>query len=127
VLVLEDDSDQRELVAEILSAAGYDVRVAANGLVAREALSQSPDAVLLDLNGVGDDGFWAALEAVSPRPARLLVSGDPHLRELARTLQADAVVMKPFSLNGLLAQLALALKARESASGLWSLAPVPAT
>ncbi len=50
VLVIEDDQAIREGVAEVLSAEGYTVAEAANGLEGlREARDQPPSLIVLDL------------------------------------------------------------------------------
>ncbi|MET0339535.1 MAG: response regulator [Polyangiales bacterium] len=52
VLLVEDDDDIREVVAEVLRDAGYDVREAENGKVALEQLEHlhgTPCLILLDL------------------------------------------------------------------------------
>src|SRR6266498_2691807 len=50
ILVVDDDSDQREGIAEVLEIQGYCVATAANGWEALElATSTSPSLILLDL------------------------------------------------------------------------------
>lgn len=52
LLVVDDDDNERELLAGLLRLYGYEVDVAANGVEALEALEKntSPDLVLLDVN-----------------------------------------------------------------------------
>ena len=58
VLVVDDDTDVRTLVAELLTRAGYTVSEAPNG---REALKllfdERPDLVLLDISMPELDGW----------------------------------------------------------------------
>src|SRR6266542_3237001 len=50
ILVVDDDPDQREGLAEILEISGYCVATAANGCEALEvAVKISPDLILLDM------------------------------------------------------------------------------
>jgi len=51
VLVVDDDADIRDCMADVLESAGYDVRTAANGKEGLEALcgGYRPCVVLLDL------------------------------------------------------------------------------
>src|ERR1700733_11027616 len=50
ILVVDDESDIRSLLKEILSEEGYEVDVAANAVQARASrLRQTPDLVLLDI------------------------------------------------------------------------------
>jgi DNA-binding response OmpR family regulator len=57
VLIVEDEVDIREAMAEALSDAGYEVLQANNGQVGLiMALSQKPDAILLDIRMPVMDG-----------------------------------------------------------------------
>ena len=60
VLIVDDFQDNREMYAEFLAFAGFDVIQAANG---REALDQAfahlPDIILMDLSLPGLDGWEA--------------------------------------------------------------------
>jgi CheY-like chemotaxis protein len=58
VLVVEDDEEIREVIAEVLSDQGYSVETAENGRVALERLDGStPCVVLLDLMMPVMDGW----------------------------------------------------------------------
>ena len=58
ILIAEDDSAIRELLADLLREAGYEVRTAADGREALERLlSYPPDLLLLDVNMPQIDGF----------------------------------------------------------------------
>jgi CheY-like chemotaxis protein len=58
ILVVEDDGDQRELIARILLEAGYMVRSVANGLEASASCLQvRPDMVVSDVHMPGMSGF----------------------------------------------------------------------
>ncbi len=60
VLVVDDFQDAREMYAEYLEYAGYRVATAANGAEAVEkALSERPDAILMDLSMPLMDGWEA--------------------------------------------------------------------
>jgi chemosensory pili system protein ChpA (sensor histidine kinase/response regulator) len=51
VLVVDDDRDLRELFTRVLRIAGFDVRLAVDGVTAlRQIEHQVPDAVVLDLD-----------------------------------------------------------------------------
>jgi CheY-like chemotaxis protein len=64
VLVVDDDGDLRESIAEILLLRGYRVRSCANGKEALAAIRQAPPALLLlDLMMPVLDG-WGVLERV---------------------------------------------------------------
>jgi two-component system chemotaxis response regulator CheY len=70
ILVVEDDADVRECLADILSGEGYFVHTAADGRDALGALERIPQpcVVLLDLMMPGMNG-WDFLEAIRQTPA----------------------------------------------------------
>jgi CheY-like chemotaxis protein len=109
VLVVEDDSDIRETVAELLVEEGYGVHTANSGLEALDHLSAAgslPDVVLLDLMMPVMDGWtfydqlqkeprWAALPIV-------VISADANVHEKAARLRPVACLRKPVGIDELL-------------------------
>lgn len=76
ILVVDDDADHRELLADSLSAMGYSVEQAENGRLALDRLEeQLPALLLLDLKMPVMSG-WAVLEALRQMPR---ASGIPVL------------------------------------------------
>src|SRR5437867_2406821 len=77
VLVVDDDRDIRELVADVLRHAGYAVTTAGDGPAALLAMDKcAPDVILLDLvmpNGGGEE-FLRAYRAGERAPAGVLVA-----------------------------------------------------
>lgn len=68
VLVVDDDNDLREVVAEAIAAAGYTVDEAENGQVAVEKMrAETPCIVLLDLMMPVMDG-WEVVEIMDADP-----------------------------------------------------------
>jgi CheY-like chemotaxis protein len=60
LLIVDDDSDLREVLSELLRYKGYDVRAARDGAEALgllDAAPKLPDAILLDLSLPGLDGL----------------------------------------------------------------------
>ena len=91
ILVVDDDANVRELLKLHLSAAGYEVRVAADAIAAGYlVLRSAPDLIICDINMPHMDGFEfvAALkaDATLPRiPVIFLTSyneGDDRGKEL---------------------------------------------
>jgi CheY-like chemotaxis protein len=109
VLVVEDDSDIRESVVEILADEGYDVSAAGDGRQALELLRSSaprPDLILLDLMMPVMNGFQFREEQLKdPELARipvLVVTADANARAKAEALGAAGFVQKPLKIQPLL-------------------------
>ena len=106
ILVVDDDSDIREVVGEALEFAGYEVATAREG---REGLalcrSFRPTLILLDLMMPGMSG-WEFRSAQQQDP---LISTIPVVVVTALghdpDIAASAVLAKPFRLDDLLAQV----------------------
>ena len=81
ILVVDDDTNVRELLKLHLSAAGYEVRVAADAIAAGYLVLRSvPDLIICDINMPHMDGFEfvSALKAdTTPPKLRLSVSAHP--------------------------------------------------
>jgi phosphate regulon transcriptional regulator PhoB len=117
VLIVEDESDIRELVLHHLKREGYLVSAAASGEEAlRQVRTAPPDLVLLDLmmpamNGLEvcrrlrQDPATAALPVVM-----LTAKGDEVDRVLGLEIGADDYVVKPFSPKELLARVRAVLR-----------------
>ncbi len=61
VLIVEDDRQVRETVADYLEAQGYEVEQAEDGAAMRKVLAgHVPDLVLLDVKLPGEDGLALA-------------------------------------------------------------------
>ena len=103
VLVVDDDEDIRDTIAEVLRDAGYAVRVAADGGRALvDMRDYAPCVVLLDLMMPLVDG-WQVVEEMRRDPELAdipvcIVSAQAALAPAATV----AVLSKPVSLQGLL-------------------------
>lgn len=119
VLVADDSESIRRLVRAMLAGEGYDIREAADGVEALEALraSEEPLIVLLDYRMPRLDGFQVLQAAAADR--RLLARNEyiiitseagtfpEAFIDLLRSLSIR-VLPKPFSKDGLVASVALA-------------------
>jgi len=111
VLVVEDDPSVRGLLQTLLSAEGYEVATASDGLAGLVKAAASPPAlVLLDLM-MPDLGGVRVLEEMRDDPELadipvIVVTGKidavPSMREL---LGEDNVFLKPFAVGELLARV----------------------
>ena len=112
VLIVEDDENIRDDLAQILSRKGYSIATAAHGADALAYLRASPPpcVVVLDLMMPVMDGWTLRLEML--KDLRLgaipvvLVSGAGSLEKDARALGVVDFVSKPFRVSELLAVIA---------------------
>ena len=106
ILVIDDDSDIREVVGEALQFAGYEVTTARDG---REGLIQArsfrPTLILLDLMMPGMSGW--AFRAAQLRDAALAAIPVVVVTALGTDpdIQVEAVLAKPFRLEDLLVRV----------------------
>ena len=107
ILVVEDDSDNRESLGLLLEMWGHQVSLAESGERAIAlATAQEPDVVLLDLGLPGIQGNHVAmiLKASASPPFIIAYTGFERLESEARIAGCDAFVVKP-SLDKLAAVL----------------------
>jgi len=100
VLVVEDDKDLRQMLAQLLTAEGFVAEVAENGRVALDALTGGlrPRVILLDLMMPVMDGFaFRAAQRSQPAIADIpiVVLTAIAERERAQPLHAVATLRKP--------------------------------
>jgi len=114
VLVVDDDTDIRGLVRELLERSGYDVLEAPDGNEGlRIFYAEQPDLVILDVSMPGLDG-WGVLGRIrelSDVPVVMLTARAEELDKV-RGLRAgaDDYVTKPFGRQELLARVDAALR-----------------
>ncbi len=116
VLVVDDEPTIGEVVSAYLQRAGYETRVAADGLAALDAVAErSPDLIVLDLMLPGLDGL-EVMRRVRERPERrsaiilLTAKGAEADRVIGLRLGADDYVVKPFSPAELVARVDAVLR-----------------
>jgi CheY-like chemotaxis protein len=109
VLIVDDDPDIRESVADALEDEGYRVASASNGSEALRLLRERqlrPDVILLDLMMPVMDGVqFCAEQQLDPELSKIpivLVSASGSSRALAQQLHAAACMSKPVRLDDLL-------------------------
>lgn len=114
ILVVDDDTEIRNLLHEYLQKQGYRVTTAADGKGLRAAVAVShPDLIILDLMLPGEDGLTLCrdLRAKSEIPIIMLTArGDETDRIVGLELGADDYVAKPFSPRELLARIKSVLR-----------------
>ncbi len=136
ILVVDDESDIRSLIQEILSDEGYDVTVAADAGEARAARDQrNPDLVLLDIWMPDTDGIsllreWSQQSKYACPVVMMSGHGTVDTAVEATRLGAFDYIEKPLSLAKLLRTVERALKssgapARPASPGLATGVAVP--
>jgi CheY-like chemotaxis protein len=109
VLIVDDDSNIRDMLSLFLSHKGYTVATAANGQEALDTLGQAtemPDLILLDLmmpvmSGVEFRDVQRQDEALAAIPVAV-ISAAENLQDKAPQLDADTYLAKPIDFAALL-------------------------
>ena len=115
ILIVDDDSDIAEGLAELLFAVGHETRSAANGVEGLRRITEDvPDVVLLDAEMPVLDGPGMARTLgdrhAGQRPIPIVVlSGSADIRNIARRMGTPHFLKKPFSLALLIEVIAAAL------------------
>jgi DNA-binding response OmpR family regulator len=114
ILVVDDDSQMRELLAEYLGQYGFRVTGVADGEAMRQVLASSVvDLIVLDLRLRAEDGMRIAraLRAESSIPIVMLTGRTDDVdRILGLELGADDYLTKPVNLRELLARIRTVLR-----------------
>jgi two-component system OmpR family response regulator len=111
VLVVDDDREIRQMVAEYLQKNGLRATVVADGREMRAALDTSPvDLIVLDIMMPGDDGLVLCRNLRTSKhravPVLMLTARDDETdRIVGLEMGADDYVVKPFSPRELLARI----------------------
>lgn len=108
VLIVDDDEDIRQILADILRSEGYDTALAADGKEALEYLERHtpPCAILLDLMMPVMDGWeFSRLARMDPRFVSIpivVMSAHVNARQASSTLSAYSFLEKPLDMDRLL-------------------------
>jgi len=112
ILVVEDQEDNRRIIHDLLTSAGYEMIEAVSGEEGVTLAEQHrPDLILMDIQLPGVDGYEAA-RRIKANPALrhipiIAVTSYALSGDEAKALAAgcDAYVAKPFSPRALLAKI----------------------
>ena len=115
ILIVDDDSDIREMVALLLSKAGFGYDMAANGNEALALCAQKQfDVVLLDIMMPEADGYAFCRELRTNNQKCFIIFitalDGPDVLEKALLLGGDDFVRKPFEPRELLARIGACLR-----------------
>ncbi|MEE2714071.1 MAG: response regulator [Planctomycetota bacterium] len=122
VLIVEDEEGVRELLQDVLDAAGFEVEAAPGGPEALESFRARPaDVVITDLGMVPMTGWDVAREVklLEPLTPVILVTGwgGEIDQATARRNQVDLLLNKPFDLKQVVAAVKEAVHRRDAAVG----------
>jgi DNA-binding response OmpR family regulator len=113
VLLVEDDNDLRQMLASAIGKKKHTVIEASNG---RDALNKFKyslvDLVVTDLLMPEQDGIGLIMELKKAKESLRIIAisgggkaGPSNYLDIARTLGADAVFSKPFSLQDIMREI----------------------
>jgi two-component system KDP operon response regulator KdpE len=124
ILIVDDEPQIRRVMRTTLSSNGYAVLEAKTGEEALEVIrKERPELVLLDVNMPGMSGLEVCREIRDQSDIAIImltVRNTEHDKVMALDAGADDYVVKPFSIEELLARIRAALRRTSSAE------PVPA-
>lgn len=115
ILVVEDDKDIQEIVAEILKAEGYEVVTAGNGLEGYTHFKEDePDLIILDVMMPKMDGYQMAKlvrQKDQAIPIIMLTALEEEYDEIKGfEIGVDDYIAKPFSFNILIKRVKAVLR-----------------
>ena len=117
VLIVDDDPSVRSMLAEYLTAHGYEVSQAASGAAMRAELARAaPAVVLLDIGLPGEDGLTLARYLRERHDVGIIMvtgAGDVVDRVAGLEVGADDYIAKPFDPRELRARLKSVLRRLE--------------
>ena len=120
LLIVDDDTSVRNMLAEYLSDHGFAVRMAGDGQTMRAEIERElPDLVLLDLRLPGEDGLTLARflrEHYDVGIVMVTASGDTVDRVVGLEVGADDYIAKPFDPRELLARIKSVLRRMQARS-----------
>ena len=109
ILVIEDTKDNRQILRDLLTAAGYDIIEAEDGLTGvTMATDQQPDLILMDIQLPVIDGYEATRRLKADPATRhipiVAVTSYALAGDEAKTREAgcDGYIAKPYSPRNLL-------------------------
>jgi DNA-binding response OmpR family regulator len=118
LIVVDDDAGLSAMLADYLSVAGHDVRLAADAPALDRLIDTAlPDLLILDVSLPGEDGFSIARRIRQQRDVSIIMlTGAIDLvdRVVGLELGADDYVTKPFSLSEIAARIDAILRRRHA-------------
>lgn len=115
ILLIEDDREIQTTISGVLQAAGYEVRVAPNGVEGQKLVHEDrPDLIVTDMMMPRMGGFPVLefLKSLKDAPPVIMITANEGGRHkaYAEMLGVSAYLRKPFAMDVLLDAVAEALK-----------------
>ena len=112
ILIIDDDSDLRDVIAELLTLDGHEIIVAENGIHGIEQYKNHlPDLVITDLEmpRMGGAELMESLIAEFHHVPFIVISGSTNMELISQVidLSANRLLHKPFDIDMLLEAVAL--------------------
>lgn len=122
VLLIEDDREIQATLSGVLQAAGYEVRIAPNGIEGQKRVEEDrPDLIVTDMMMPRMGGFPVLefLKTLKNAPPVIMITANEGGRHkaYAEMLGVSAYLRKPFAMDVLLDAVSTAIKKAESAPG----------
>lgn len=121
ILLIEDDREIQTTISGVLQAAGYEVRIAPNGVEGQKLVHEDrPDLIVTDMMMPRMGGFPVLefLKSLKDAPPVIMITANEGGRHkaYAEMLGVAAYLRKPFAMDLLLDAVAEALKKSNSKS-----------
>lgn len=116
ILVVDDEQDICKLLKEYLEMEGYLVYTGKNGMEAMESLKYQPDMIILDVNMPDLDGYTVCekiRDYVDCPILFLTARTEEHDRVSGFKAGGDDYIVKPFSIDEMLARIEAHLRREE--------------
>jgi len=120
ILVVDDDESIRKVLATILEEKGYIVDTVENG---KEAIEKSHanfyNLALIDIRLPDMEGtkLLTSMKETTPKMVKIIITGYPSLENAMEAVNkgADAYILKPFNMDGVLNKIREHLKKQQEA------------
>ena len=114
ILLIEDDREIQSTISGVLQAAGYDVRIAPNGIEGQKRVEESrPDLIITDMMMPRMGGFPVLeyLKTLTDPPPVIMITANEGGRHkaYAEMLGVSDYLRKPFAMDVMLESVAKAL------------------
>lgn len=122
ILLIEDDREIQSTLSGVLQAAGYDVRIAPNGIEGQKRVEEArPDLIITDMMMPRMGGFPVLeyLKTLANAPPVIMITANEGGRHkaYAEMLGVADYLRKPFAMDVMLEAVAKALQNAEAKKG----------